>query len=151
MTSEERPHVDVAVDASVILAAFFPDESSSQAHLLMENYALGRVTFWAPRLLILELLNACLVAKKRNRIDECVLNDLAAAIAALDVRWVDVEKNPLQMFSVSKQYSLTAYDAAYIVAAQMKGCKLVTGDLKMYEAVKKSLPFVVLLENAGEL
>lgn len=148
---EERPRMDMVVDASALLAAYFPDEGTLQAHCLMEDYALGRVNLWAPRLLILELLNACLMARKRNRIAEYVLDDLAIRIAALDIHWADVEENAQQVYSLSKEYGLTAYDAAYIVAAQMRGRKLVTGDLRMYDTVKESCPFVVLLQNYTEL
>lgn len=151
MIREERPRMDMVVDASALLAAYLPDEGTPQAHCLMEDYALGRVNLWAPRLLILELLNACLMARKRNRISEHVLDDLATRIAALDIHWADVEENAQQVYSLSKEHGLTAYDAAYIVAAQMRGCKLITGDLRMYETVKESFPFVVLLENYTEL
>ena len=142
---------DVVVDASALLAAYLPDEGSAQAHRLMEDYALGRVTLWAPRLIVLEFLNACLVAKKRRRIEEGVLDDLARQIAVLDIGWVEVERNTAQVFSISQQFGLTAYDAAYVVAAQMKGCRLVTGDLKMYESVKASLPFVTPLIGYTEM
>lgn len=147
MTGEDHPRLDIVVDASVVLAAYFPDESTLQAQRLMEDYALGRVNLWAPRLLVLELINACLVARNRNRIDDRLLDDLAAQLAALDIQWVTVEENVRQVFSLSKEHGLTAYDAAYIAAAQMKECKLITGDRRLYNTVKGDLSFVVLLDD----
>ncbi|MBE3588169.1 MAG: type II toxin-antitoxin system VapC family toxin [Thermoanaerobacteraceae bacterium] len=147
MNDKEYPILDIAVDASAILAAYFPDEEIPQALRLMEDYALGRVNLWAPRLLILELINACLTAKKRNRIDEAHLDDLVGQFLALDIHWIDVEESAHQVFWLSKEHSLTAYDAAYVAAAQVKGYRLITGDKKLHETVNGKLPFVVLLED----
>lgn len=147
MSSEKAFRTDLVIDASALLAAYFPDEYTPQAHNLMEEYALGQVDLWAPRLLVLELLNACLTARKRNRISEEAMDELSAQFAALDINWVDVEESAEQIFFLGKEHGLTAYDAAYVVAAQMKACKLITGDRKLYEAVKGELPFVVLLED----
>lgn len=113
----------------------------------MEEYSLGQVDLWAPRLLVLELMNACLAARKRNRISEEIMDDLAAQFAALDLNWVEVEESAGWVFSLGKEHSITAYDAAYVAAARIKGCRLITGDRKLHEAVKDKLPFVVLLEN----
>lgn len=147
MNGKERPRLDIVVDASGILAAYFPDENTFQAQRLMEDYAMGRVNLWAPKLLVLELINACLTARNRNRIDDRLLHDLVAQLTALDIRWVEVEENALQVLSLGREHGLTAYDAAYVAAAQMKGCKLVTADRRLYKTVKGNLSFVVLLED----
>jgi len=52
MTSRVPGGRDLVVDASAFLAAYFPDENSMSAHRIMEEYALGKVNLWAPRLLL---------------------------------------------------------------------------------------------------
>lgn len=140
--------MDIVVDASVVLAACLPDESTPQAQRLMRDYALGTVDLWAPRLLLLELLNVCLVAARRGRLEQSVLDGLATYIAALQINWVNVEEQPKRILSVARQLGLTAYDTAYIVAAQMRNnCMLVTADKRMFVSAKEAFPFVVLLED----
>jgi len=139
--------MDLVVDASAVLCAYLPDEFSPFARKLFEDYALGRVDLYAPGILMHELINACLVAKRRGRISEQLLDKLVEEIAALQVNRVEVETHSKEIFAAGRRFNLTAYDACYVVAAQMKGCTLITADRKMYDAVKHELSFVVTLED----
>lgn len=59
--------MDIVVDASTTLSAYMPDESTPQAQQLMRDYALGTVDLWAPKLLLLELLNAYFTSVSKAR------------------------------------------------------------------------------------
>ena len=139
--------MDIVVDARVILSAYLPDENMPFAQKLLEDYALGRINLYGPRLLLLELLNACLVAEKRSGVNAQLINKLMEEIIGLQINWVEVEAQIKEIFDLSKRFNLTAYDACYVVAAQMKGCILVTRDQKLYNAVKNYLSFVITLES----
>jgi predicted nucleic acid-binding protein len=125
----------VVPDASAILAAYLPDELQPKAQELMRDYSLGAVDFFAPRLLTLELLNACLVAQRRARVDRATAQKLAQALAALNVVWVNVEDKASEVFAFAEEHGLSAYDASYAVAARVIGCRFVTGDARLYRAL----------------
>jgi len=125
----------IVPDASTILAAYLPDELHAKAQELMRDYSLGLVDFLAPRLLLLELLNACLVAERRGRIDHSVAERLSQEFAALKIVWVDVENRGGEIFAFAARYGLTAYDASYVVAAQASGCRVVTGDARLHRSL----------------
>jgi len=125
----------VVPDASAILAAYFPDELHANAQALMRDYSLGRVDFCAPRLLLLELTNACLIAERRGRIARSVSERLVREFAALKIAWVDVESRAAEVFALAAEHALTAYDACYIVAARMRGCRLVTADARLHRSL----------------
>ena len=65
------------VDASVILAAFFPDEAQARAQALIRDHVIGRRQLAAPTLLLYEVTN-CLkelglyidVAKISTKVDQ---------------------------------------------------------------------------------
>lgn len=139
--------MNLVIDASALLKAYLPDEASPQALTLMRDYALGRINLSAPRLLILDLLNACWVAARRGIINKQVLEDLVEHLASLQIPWIDVEVSAKEIFRTSTEFGITAYDAAYIVAAGTAGSQLVTGDKKLYHAVKDKLGFILLLAN----
>lgn len=131
--------MNLVIDASALLKAYLPDEASPQALTLMRDYALGRINLSAPRLLR--------VAARRGIINKQVLEDLVEHLASLQIPWIDVEVSAKEIFRTSTEFGITAYDAAYIVAAGTAGSQLVTGDKKLYHAVKDKLGFILLLAN----
>jgi predicted nucleic acid-binding protein len=52
-----------------------------------------------------------------------------------------------EMLPLARQYERSAYDAAYLTLAQRAGERLVTGDLRLYNAVKDKLDWVVWMED----
>ncbi|MEX1247762.1 MAG: type II toxin-antitoxin system VapC family toxin, partial [Anaerolineales bacterium] len=56
------------IDASVLLAAFFPDEAQPQAQALLREHAAGRQRLKAPTLITYEVANAVWQAERRGRI-----------------------------------------------------------------------------------
>lgn len=60
--------MDWAVDCSIALALFLPDEDSERAEYFL-NKARSAV-FWVPSLWWYEVANAITVARKRKRLDE---------------------------------------------------------------------------------
>lgn len=137
-------------DASAILCAYFPDENTPQAQQLMLDYARGDVNLYAPRLLLLELLNAVLVTGRRGRIDQTMIDRLGKEVSSLQIRWVDVESHGGEILAIAKELARTCCDASYILAARLKGCTLVTADQKLYNAASHRYPFIVLLQDYGK-
>ena len=61
------------VDASVILSAFFPDEDQAQAQALIREHVMGHLGLAAPTLLLYEVTNAVVQARRR----ECISDEHA--------------------------------------------------------------------------
>ena len=83
------------VDASVILSAFFPDEDQAQAQALIREHVMGRVELAAPTLLLYEVTNAVVQARRREPIsDEQAGNVLISfeglGIALRPVTWQQI-------------------------------------------------------------
>ena len=61
--------MNIVIDASVLLKAYFKDESGhSAAQELIKSYAKGECNFIAPSLITYEIINACVVAHRKGRI-----------------------------------------------------------------------------------
>jgi len=128
------------VDASVILSAFFPDEDQVQAQTLIREHVMGRMELAAPTLLLYEVTNAVVQARRRGRVsDEQARNVLTAfeglGIALEPVTWQ-------QILPLALRFDRSAYDAAYLALAEMTECPLITGDLRLYNAVHEHLDWV---------
>ena len=132
----------MVVDASVVLRGFFPDEEGqAEAQALIRAYAQGEVELIAPTLLPYEVTNAILQAMRRDRIDLGTARDILAAFQALDIPTSGV---PWQRtLELAHTHRRSAYDGAYLALAQEVGDELVTGDRRLYNAVKDQFPWVL--------
>ena len=134
------------VDASVVLRGFFPDEEGhAKAQALIRAYAQGEIELHAPTLLSYEVTNAVLQAIRRGRIGPEKGREILTAFQGLGIPMVDVSWQ--QTLELAQTHDRSAYDAAYLALAEETGSKLVTGDRRLYNAVKDRLPWVLWIED----
>ena len=134
------------VDASVVLRGFFPDEEGhAQSQAVSRAYAQGEIELQAPTLLSYEVTNAVLQAIRRDRIGPEKGREILTAFEGLDIPTVDVSWQ--QTLELARTHDRSAYDAAYLALAEESGSKFVTGDLRLYNAVKDRLPWVLWIED----
>ena len=133
------------VDASVLLHAFLPDEMQPQALAVVREHAAGRVHLKAPALLPYELSNAVLQAERRERINRDQADRIIESFASLDIEIVSQTWG--EMLPLARRFGRSAYDAAYLTLAQQTGEPLITGDERLYNAVKGQLDWVLWVGN----
>ena len=125
------------VDASVILRAFFPDEDQARAQALIRDHVSGRVRLVAPTLILYEVTNAVVQAVRRGRITD---EDGEAILLAFDGLGIQMEPVTWQqMLPLARQFDRSVYDAAYLALGKMRGELVITGDLRLYHAVRDHL------------
>jgi len=128
------------VDASVVLSAFFPDESQPRAQALIRDHAVGRVRLVAPTLLLYEVTNALVQAQRRGRISAAQAGEILSSFEGLGIELRSVSGQ--QMLALAERFERSAYDAAYLALAESTGQPLVTADLRLYRAVHEHLSSV---------
>ena len=128
------------IDASVILCAFFPDEQQAQAQAVIRDHVTGRVRLAAPTLTMYEVTNAVVQAVRRERITEEEGKEILTAFDGLGIRMEPVTWQ--QVWPLARRFDRSAYDAAYLALAEARGETLITGDLRMYNAVRDHLDWV---------
>ncbi|HEV8047687.1 MAG TPA: type II toxin-antitoxin system VapC family toxin [Terriglobales bacterium] len=127
------------LDASVVLTWCFPDEGAATAQYVAGRFTQGDTavvpSFWPH-----EVLNALLVGGKRKRISRelvrSFLNDLAELPIALEQFPSRVVFDRIQ--GLSREYNLTAYDAAYLDLALHSGLPVATLDEELAKSCKKA-------------
>jgi len=123
------------LDASALLMGFFPDEEGQQAsQRLLGDWVKDRVEIIAPSLLFLEVTNAVLVAHRRERISKNRAYDILHAVNGLSIPITD-HPDTEEIFKIAIKHKLSAYDATY-AALTTEAFTLITGDRKLYEALK---------------
>lgn len=133
------------LDASALLMAFFPDgEGQAASQRLLSDWVRDRVEIIAPSLLSLEVTNAVLVAFRRERISQSKARDILRAVTELSIPIVD-HPEPEEIFKIAAKHHISAYDATYAALAG-KAVILITGDSKLYEALKAEKQAMLIQE-----
>jgi len=135
------------VDAHVILRAYFPDEKQAEAQALIRDHVAGRVALAAPTLILYELVNGIRQAGRRERITaqegEAILESfeqLGIELAA--VSWKET-------LTLAREFDRSADDAACLALARTRRDRLVTGDERLYNAVRDQLDWVEWIGARG--
>ena len=126
------------IDASVTLGWCFEDESSAEADRVLAR--LEREEALAPAHWPLEVANALRTAERRGRMDAAELPRLRALLAALPVEVAPVELTTATggVLVAARTYDLTAYDAAYLDLAAIRGLPLATVDARLRAACARA-------------
>ena len=126
----------VVLDASTALAWCFPDEASDRAEAAL--VALAGQTIFVPPVWSLEVANALLVGERQKRLRQPQVLRFLKLIESLpifeDSRPVgDRVQNVLPL---SREFGLSAYDAAYLELALRRGAALATLDARLAKAAR---------------
>lgn len=124
----------IVIDASIVLKWIFGDEQKTEeANRYRENHISGVEIIAVHDLFFYEIANV-LATKTRLSLKD--------TIEAFSLIWnFDFEifsfglDEFIEGITLSKQYGITLYDAAYIQLAKRLRCPLVTADHKLYQKV----------------
>jgi len=118
----------LVLDASAALAWCFEDEGGPEADALIDRIAADGAL--VPAIWPLEVVNALIVAERRNRIGRQESTDFIAVIEELPIT-VDTG-TPAHAFhetlALARDHGLSSYDAAYLELAIRANLPLATGD-----------------------
>jgi predicted nucleic acid-binding protein len=128
----------VVIDASVALAWCFPDEASEYADAVL--VALQGHAMLVPALWPVEVTNALLVAERRRRINQPEIRQFLALLngltLVLDSQTLAESVN--NILPLARDYTLSAYDAAYLDVALRHDAPLASLDDRLRKAARKA-------------
>ena len=122
------------IDASITLAWCFDDESSRAADRVLGR--LEQEDALAPPHWPLEVANALRTAERRGRVNAGDLSHLRALLAGLPVEIAPLEVSTAlwSVLETAREHDLTAYDAAYLDLARVRGLPHATVDARLRAA-----------------
>lgn len=135
--------MELVLDASVAIKWFLKEKSSEEALHYRQQHLKGEVSLAAPALFPFEIINA-LCTKSETKLPT-ILGAIESYKFTGVTEYFLTEKLACATAALSKEYKISAYDAAYVALAQDLGCQFITADRKLYRKVE-SLEFVELLD-----
>jgi predicted nucleic acid-binding protein len=124
----------MVLDASVALAAVFPETNSEAAEAILARIVDGGAL--VPALWRLEVGNALLIAERRGTIAAGDHNTLLVRLGALPIT-VDLETSARawdEIIDLAQRHRLTLYDAAYLELSVRRSLPLATFDAALRRA-----------------
>lgn len=127
------------LDSSLALALVLPDEGSNRAERFLAR-VWRRSPVWVPALWWYEIANALLMAQRRGRLTDADRVRAVELYGVLPIQ-TDIDSGTdaiRRLQALAGQYSLSAYDAAYLELAQRRGASLATLDRRLITAARKA-------------
>ena len=119
----------LVADASVCAAWVLRDELSDQAEKLLNDVLRERVALLVPDLWLYEMANVLRSAVTRKRITPAQALEALELLDRVPVTLVAARDiPPAAMLATALRHELSAYDAAYLTLAELRGALLVTQD-----------------------
>jgi predicted nucleic acid-binding protein len=126
------------VDNSVVMAWCFQDESDTYSDNILNR--LNDAEALVPSIWMFEVVNVLLVAERNNRITPSDSLRFLSLLMQLPFRIETVHMTDLMrgILDIGRHYRLSAYDAAYLELAMLKGVPLATRDKQLAAAASAS-------------
>jgi predicted nucleic acid-binding protein len=136
------------LDASVALKWYLADEGDGQKAIgLLDDYVGRRLEIIVPSLLAYELTNGLVIAQRKGRIEEEMIQKAVEGFIDLEIAVRSLAEFYPRVLHYCMTYHRSVYDASYLALAEAEGIALITADERLYNAVKKRLAWVKWLGN----
>ena len=131
--------MDCVLDCSLALAWALPDETSTRADRFLARVSRENV-LWVPALWWYEIANALTTAQRRQRLAGADALRLVELYGMLPIE-TDGHLNPdtvRRFHTLAQEYTVSAYDAAYLELAQRRRLGLATLDRRLITAARRA-------------
>jgi predicted nucleic acid-binding protein len=135
------------VDASVAIAWLFEDKLRPETEAVLDR--LSQEEAHAPGLWELEVANVLLTAERRGRLSEASSTRVMERLQDLPIRISPYAPTLHHLLEVGRRYSLTSYDAAYVILAQQLNLPLATLDRHLAAAAGLAEVELLITAPAG--
>ena len=129
---------DFVLDASVVMAWCFEDESNPYADAVLES--LSSHSCLAPAVWPLEISNVLVVAERRGHINKAGSVRFVTLISQLPII-VEPESSRrvfAEIMALAREQGLSSYDASYLDLAMRRGLPLATLDARLQQAAQQT-------------
>lgn len=133
---------NLVVDGSVAVKWLLPEEDSKEALGIRDAHVRGKVTLYAPDLLLYEVAN---VLRYRHDVADADIVSGVEALFLLDIAFLSPSSRSVARAVVTaRRFDITFHDAVYLEIAEDIGASLVTADYELYHKTRKTRMVVPL-------
>ena len=136
------------VDASFVVSWLVPSQRSTAVEGVWVGYARGEDDFIGPPLLYPETLSAVRRLASRGLLEQDEAQGLVFDFLSLDIPTPRPVGMYQRAYELAARYGRsTVYDTCYLALAELFSCELLTLDQRLYHAVSRDFPSVILVAS----
>lgn len=119
----------------IFCCSFLPDEHSDEVRIFFENLK-NNDNLVIPPLWWYELSNVLSVSVRRKRLNHTDIIQVLSLFNQIDIQTDNYigSEHSVEIYTISQQYNISAYDASYLELAIRKKASLASLDKKLYNA-----------------
>ncbi len=135
----------VVIDSSVVVKWYVVEPLSAEAHRVLAAYQSGALELLAPDLLPVEFGN---ILWKKHLYQGMALADAELFLKGLQrfqITWTPAAALLDDALPLAAAYRRTVYDSLYVALSVREGCRFVTADDKLANALGGAFPNIIRL------
>jgi len=139
----------VCVDAGFALKLVLSEEDSDKAAAEWQNWIRAGIEIEAPFLFINETTSVLRNRVYRHEISQSEAEEALGILGGLRITYLHPPQLRQIAWELARRFNRpTAYDSFYLALAQLEGCPFWTGDKRLYNALKKDLEWVYMVQDS---
>ena len=135
------------IDAGVAVKWFIEEPDSGQAKGLLTNYLRWVDDLIAPDLIVAEAVNVFWKRTVRGDLTVQEAQDSLTDLLSLNLPLTSSALLAPQALRLAQDHQRSIYDCLYLALALQRGCGCVTADERLYNAIGKTFPQLILLRD----
>lgn len=137
----------LVVDSSVAVKWFIAEPYSAEARRILDAYQNGLLSFLAPDLINAEVGNILWKKQAFQGLAASDAQDVLDEFRRLQFKFIPAAELLEDAYNIAVTHRRTVYDALYLALSVREGCRFVTADEKLANAVGATFPGVAWLAN----
>jgi predicted nucleic acid-binding protein len=138
---------DLIVDSSVAVKWFLPETYSAEASRILTEYDNGALSFMAPDFIYAEFGNVVWKKLIFQGVDANAADTAIAKFQQLKISLTSTASLLDDAYRLAVTHKRSVYDSLYLALSLRAGCRFVTADEKLVNAIGSAFPNVVWLAN----
>ncbi len=135
------------IDAGIAVKWFLTEMHSDKARQLLEQFQQRAIELIAPELLVAESANIFWKRAARGDTTAQEAADSLQDLLAINLPLVPSTVLAVRALALAQTHHRSVYDSLYLALALERGCDLVTGDERLFNAVGNQFPQIRLLRD----
>ena len=133
----------VVIDASLACLWVMPEQHTERAFALARRWVASGSRLIAPCLMLTEVTNAVYKRIRRKEMDLTTARQALQIVMEFDIEICEEPGFHERAIELADAFKMpTTYDAHYLALAERYTCPLWTADKKLYDSVRRKLPWV---------